>query len=225
MSRVRRTRQEAQVAYDRLSRWYNLLAGASEEKYVHLGLEKLQAAPGERVLEIGFGTGKALVALARSVGGEGFACGVDISWGMCQVAQRRLQEAGCAEHVQLVCGDGVRLPWVDAAFDALFMSFTLELFDTPVIPAILGECRRALRPGGRMVVVALQRSRKPSLSVRIYEWVHEQIPKYIDCRPIYVQRLLEASDFHVVEIDELSMWTLPVAIVLAENKTEVHDVS
>ena len=53
ISRVVRSKEEAKLSYNRMSRWYDWMA-SSEKKYRDLGLEKLNAQPGERILEIGY---------------------------------------------------------------------------------------------------------------------------------------------------------------------------
>jgi ubiquinone/menaquinone biosynthesis C-methylase UbiE len=217
ISRVSRTKQEAKAAYDKMSNLYDVLAGSSEQKFVRRGLQKLAPAEGEVVLEIGFGTGHALVALAQAVGESGKVYGIDISEGMRNQAQRAVEKAGLAERVEMRTGDAAQLPFADDAVDAVFMSFTLELFDTPEIPVVLAQCQRVLRSGGRLVVVAMSKTRDGGSMLRLYEWVHERIPKYIDCRPIYVQQSLEEADFHVAEAAVQSMWGLPVEIVVARN--------
>jgi demethylmenaquinone methyltransferase/2-methoxy-6-polyprenyl-1,4-benzoquinol methylase len=212
---VTRSKDEAKAAYNKMSTRYDRLAGSSEKKYRELGLRQLNAREGETVLEIGFGTGHSLLSLASSVGSSGHVYGIDISEGMRKVSRTRLEKAGLSDRVTLTCGDAATLPYEANAFDAVFMCFTLELFDIPEIPIVLNECRRVLKSGGRLGVVSL--SKKQKLAVRIYEWFHKVMPATVDCRPIYVQRSLEDAGFQLLVQEQLSMWGLPVEIVLAEN--------
>lgn len=214
LSRVTRSKEAAKASYDQLSRWYDLLAGRFERKYQDTGLQQLGVKQGERILEIGFGTGYALVALARSVGSSGKVSGIDLSEGMCRVAQERVDKAHLAERVELTCGDAARLPYVAQSFDAVYISFTLELFDTPEIPLVLHECSRVLRDGGRLGVVAMSKRGKATVMTRLYAWAHRKFPRYVDCRPIFVRQALEVAGFYVGDVTALSMWGLPVDIVV-----------
>ena len=221
-SRVTRSKEEARTTYDKMSRWYDTFAGGSEKKLIDAGLQKLGVRKGEKVLEIGFGTGHALVALAQAVGDSGKVYGIDISEEMLNVAQEKLETAGLAECVELRLGDAAQLPFEDRFFEGVFMSFTLELFDTPEIPIILAECRRVLRSSGRLAVVAMSKRGDRSLMRRLYEWAHQKLPKYLDCRPICVRKSLEEAGFQVVDSELRSMWGLPVEIVLAKDSIETE---
>jgi demethylmenaquinone methyltransferase/2-methoxy-6-polyprenyl-1,4-benzoquinol methylase len=177
----------------------------------------LKASKGEVVLEIGYGTGKSVLALARSVGETGHVYGLDLSEGMHRVSSDRVDHAGLSERVDLRCGDAVELPFEDEIFDAVFTSFTLELFDTPEIPIVLQECYRVLRSGDRIVVVSMSKKKDHSMAVRLYEWAHERFPNHVDCRPIYVAESLLDAGFQVSERIEMKMWGLPVDAVLAKK--------
>ncbi len=210
IQRVERSREEAKQSYDRMARWYDLFAG-SEKKFTQIGLQKLNVQPGEHVLEIGFGTGQALIELAQA--GAESVSGVDLSEGMLQVAQERVRAADLGERIDLRLGDATQLPFKDGTFDAVFISFTLELFDTPEIPVVLGECRRVLRTGGRLGVVSL--AKRETLACRVYEWGHAKMPAMLDCRPIFVRQSVEQAGFMIKEAVEVKMWGLPVEVVVA----------
>ena len=215
--RVYRTKTEAQASYNRLSRWYDLLSGSSEARPRQEGLELLNALPGEHVLDIGPGTGHSLAALARAVGKTGHVQALDLSPGMLAVSRTRLEKTSGYAAVCLTCGDALRLPYPAGAFDAIFSSFNLELFDTPEIPRVLEECRRILRPGGRVGVVSLSKTGKSRAMIKLYEWSHDRFPAFVDCRPIYVQPSLEQAGFRILTVKRMLMWGLPVEIVLAQK--------
>jgi demethylmenaquinone methyltransferase/2-methoxy-6-polyprenyl-1,4-benzoquinol methylase len=218
IKRVNRSKDAARVSYNRMSRWYDLIAGSTEAKYRNWGLEKLAARPGETVLEIGFGTGHCLVSLANAVGVTGRVTGLDISDGMLAIARERLREQGLSDRVDLHLGDAANLNFIEASsLDGVFMSFTLELFDNPEIPRVLQECHRVLKPGGRLAVVAMTKTDPPGLAVRLYEWFHEHMPDYADCRPIFARQALEENGFEIRDRSVSSMWGLPVEIVLGKK--------
>lgn len=218
ISRVNRSKEAARTSYNRLSRWYDVIAGSTEKKYRDWGLEKLSAQPGEKILEIGFGTGHCLVALAKAVGPDGHIIGLDISDGMLVIAQNRLQQEGLKDRVDLHLGDAAKLDFIKTgSLDGVFMSFTLELFDNPEIPSVLQECYRILKAGGRIAVVSMTKTNPPGMAVRMYEWFHEHMPDYADCRPIFVQKALEQTGFLIQDSTVSSMWGLPVDIVLGKK--------
>jgi len=218
VSRVTRSKVDARASYDRMSRWYDLLAGRFEKRYREAGLQMLGAQEGEAVLEVGFGTGRCILTLVRSVGSSGKVHGIDISEGMCSVARSLVEKAGLAGRVELTCGDAAVLPYGSEFFDAVFMSFTLELFDTPEIPTLLRECERVLRDGGRICVVGMSKVSSTAMT-RLYEWSHRRFPTFIDCRPIFIREALAEASFRILHAEKLPMWGLLVEVVVAQKQS------
>ena len=137
---------------------------------------------------------------------------------MCDITQSKVEKAGFSERVQLVNGDALNLPFPGSSFNAIFMSFTLELFDTPEIPVVLKECQRVLKKDGRLCVVAMKQKHDPTPMLKLYEWAHRKFPNYVDCRPIFVREMLEDAGFRILDAAEIRSWGLPVEVVVCGKK-------
>jgi ubiquinone/menaquinone biosynthesis C-methylase UbiE len=109
----------------------------------------LGAQPGERLLEIGPGTGLQSLHVARQLGPSGRLDIVDIQPEMLDCVMRRAAARGISEVVP-VRADACELPFPDATFDAAYLVTALGEIPDPV--AALRELRRALKPAGRLVV-------------------------------------------------------------------------
>lgn len=101
----------------------------------------LDPRPGDRVLDVAAGTGVSTAELART---GAYVVGTDISLGMLHTGGR------ARPGVRLLAGDALALPFPDATFDAVTISFGLRNIHEP--RAALAELLRVTRPGGRLVV-------------------------------------------------------------------------
>ncbi|MEV7829701.1 class I SAM-dependent methyltransferase [Streptomyces subrutilus] len=101
---------------------------------------------GDRVLDAGCGTGRALPALRAAVGPGGTVLGADLTPQMLAAAQR----AGRAADGALLLADVARLPLRDGALDAVFAAGLIAHLPDPV--ANLRELARVVRPGGRLAL-------------------------------------------------------------------------
>jgi len=211
--RVFQTKDQTRAFYNKISRVYDLLSEKSEAPMRKAGIDLLKPLAGESLLEIGFGTGHTLVSLAKAVGPGGKVFGLDLSDQMVKLAKQNLAKAGMLERASIRRGDALTLPYPSENMDGVFLSFTLELFDTPEIPKVLRECRRVLRPGGRIVVVGMSKDGRKDPLVNVFEWTHKHFPKFMDCRPIFVRRALADAGFAIRKTLPKHLW-IPVEIVL-----------
>ncbi len=207
-----------QSFYDRISHAYDLISDAGEHKARETGEQALDIQAGEHVLEIGYGTGNTMIHLAEAVGDSGTVSGIDVSTGMQQVAKKKLTAKGFADRADLCVGDARKLPYEDKSFDAVFASFTLELFPLDDIPVVLAEVGRVLKQGGRFGVVSMATvlgGEKPSSLEKTYIWMHEHFPHIVDCQPIDVVSLVEEAGLSIQQKVEMAIWTMPVRCVVA----------
>jgi ubiquinone/menaquinone biosynthesis C-methylase UbiE len=103
-----------------------------------------------RVLDVGTGTGLVALESATRLGENGSVLGVDLSEGMLAVARARAVRAASGPRIEFRSMDAEALELDGDSFDAVLSLFALFHFPNPL--AALGEMRRVLRPGGRLVV-------------------------------------------------------------------------
>ena len=124
----------------------------------------IEAARG-RVLEIGVGSGLNLPLYGAAVDR---VCGIDPALELLDLACKRMADAHVP--VSLVRASAEQLPFVDAAFDTLVMTWTLCSIPNP--SAALAEMRRVLKPGGRLLFVEHGVSHEPG----VIRWQHRLTP-------------------------------------------------
>lgn len=133
--------------YDRLARLYDSvdwLTGGTTHRLRRPALRYLPAEGG-RVLEVGFGTGKLHVEMAKRY----HVAGVDLAPGMAYVTRRRLTRQGL--RLALAIGNACALPWPTGLFDAVVSTFVFSAL--PDADAAMDEMVRVVRPGGRVIIV------------------------------------------------------------------------
>lgn len=172
-------------------------------------LEAAAPAPGERVLDIGFGTGVTTVPFAEAVGPTGHVTGVDIARPMLEAAQHRITEYGLA-NVELLLADAQVHPFTPASFDLVTSRLGVMFFADPT--AAFRNLLGALKPGGRLVM---------AVWAPVAENTHWKIPFEIAVRHLgepapqplhapgphafgdrdYLRGILEAAGFAAISIE------------------------
>lgn len=190
-------------AYNLFNSFYGPCFGWFEREGIRAGLQLLALRPGDRVLEVAFGPGSALIEIARRVGEGGSVDGVDLSPGMVKRARKRLEASGVnLRDLRLREGDARRLPFPEARFDALFNSYMMDLLSLHDIDVALGEYRRVLVPGGRLCLTNFSKRRPDRLTPweRVYRSAPSCCVAYLlgGCRPVLLEDAVRRAGFEKI---------------------------
>jgi ubiquinone/menaquinone biosynthesis C-methylase UbiE len=113
-------------------------------------IEQAALAPGQRVLDLGCGTGAGTLLAKRMQPGIEIV-GLDPDAKALARARKKAERAGLA--IEFVQGFGDALPFADARFDRVISSFMFHHLESDQKPAVLREIRRVLRPGGQLHLI------------------------------------------------------------------------
>ena len=232
MTRADLDKQPGDVAamFDAIAGRYDLLNDLLSLGQVRLWRRAVaritRAVPGERVLDLAAGTGTSSLTFTAT-GADCVAC--DFSLGMLRAGRSRHQRNDGTGRLGFVAGDAIRLPFRDAAFDAVTISFGLRNVADP--GAGLAEMRRVTRPGGRLVVCEFSTitiapadmiyrryllhalpaiARRTARSPEAYEYLAESIVDWPAQREL--AGLIEAAGWSAVRWRNLSLGAVAVHV-------------
>ena len=128
------------------SRLYERITGTE------VTLRRMGLRPGQRVLEVGPGTGRLLIPAAQRVLPGGEAVGIDIQPGMVERLRERARRAQVS-NLTAILGDATHPIVSEESFDLAFLATTLG--EIPDRAAVLAQCFRALKPGGVLSITEM----------------------------------------------------------------------
>lgn len=148
-------------------------------------LDAVRPAPGQAILEIGFGTGDFLKRAAKRMD-SGNLAGVDPAPLMVQMARQKLGALGADFTTDLREADASRLGWPERTFDAAVAIHSFQFWSDPA--PVLADVLRILKPGGRLCLCLRQHGSHPP------DWLPNPLSKSQD-ETAQTLRLLDASGF------------------------------
>jgi cyclopropane fatty-acyl-phospholipid synthase-like methyltransferase len=166
MSQRKPTIEDISRHYDVMTDFYHIVLGESihvgywpdpteplelpvaQECYTDLMIQRMPLQPGQRLLDVGCGTGQPAVRLAQATGAA--VVGITVNRMQVERATARAQADGVADQVQFEYANAMKLPYADASFDAVW---ALEsMLHMPDHAQVLREMHRVVRSGGRFLI-------------------------------------------------------------------------
>ena len=154
MQKTATTNELAKVLFaplaHRYDRYAGLLSFGQDPRWRRFLVSRIDAAAGDRILDVATGTGAVAIELARRTKAQ--IVGIDQSPEMLAVARDRVARAGLSSRIELLEGQAEALPFEDGSFSALSFTYLLRYVVDPA--ATMRELARVVRPGG--VVASLE---------------------------------------------------------------------
>jgi ubiquinone/menaquinone biosynthesis C-methylase UbiE len=147
-----------------------VLTGGRERRFRARLLDLARVAPGDRVLDVGCGTGTLAIAAAERVGAAGIVHGVDASRAM--IARATTKAARRRSAARFDTADAIALPFAEASFDVAFGTLMLHHLRRAARERCVHELLRVVRPGGRVLLVDFEPD--PSGRFSLIERLHRR---------------------------------------------------
>ena len=149
--------------YDKMAKAYDWTFGPTLHPGRLTAIQRMDIQPGERVLEVGVGTGINLSLYPK----QATVTGIDFSSSMLEKARERAARKGL-RNMRLLQMDAADLKFADGSFDIVYAPYLISVVPDPV--KVAQEMRRVCRPGGRIIFLNHFLSPNPLLS-RMERWI------------------------------------------------------
>jgi len=198
--------------YNLLAPIYGQLAPFVSSRAHDAALSELDVDDGERVLEIGTGTGRAFERLT-SANPAGWTEGIDPTLAM-RFWTRRRTRAVSHERYRLRQATVTDLPYPSGHFDAVFSAYVVDLLPLSKLTPALIEIRRVLRSKGRLVLACM--GTPQCARGRVWEWIARTVPLALGgSRPVPLTGFLRRAGLHVHGQTRIIQWRFPSTITVA----------
>lgn len=201
-------------AYKRYSKFYDLTFGPILQPGRKTAIERLECHPGERVLEVGVGTGLSLDMYPDGVK----VVGIDLSEEMLGKAREKAARENLRNVEGLFQMDAQSMEFRDNEFDKVVAMYVATVVPDP--RALVAEIRRVCKPGGKIVFVNHFQNR--NLWIRRLESLLQPLAKYVGFHPDFpLEKFVKETKFKFKEripVNAFDYWT----ILVGYNSKKLH---
>lgn len=193
-----------QNAYKRYSKYYDVLFGIVFHPGRQKAIESLNCQPGDRILEVGVGTGLSLSMYPPDVK----VVGIDLSEDMLEKARGKVREQNLTNVEKLVQMDAQNMDFSDNSFDKVVAMYVASV--VPDVGEMAKEIRRVCKPGG--TIIFLNHFESKNQWIRKAEALMQPLAKYIGFNPEFpLKDFLKKTRFKVdkeMPANFLDYWTI-----------------
>ena len=191
---------------------YDLWGALTETHARKRALALANIHDGESILEVAVGTGITFQEILQA-NPNGYNAGVDLTPAMLEKAKTRAARSGAKDYA-LTVGDAYDLQFPAHRFDLLTNSYMFDLLPEPDFGTVLGEFKRVLKPGGRIVLVNMTKGERPYQ--RVWETIYRVNANLLGgCRGVQLTAALESAGFAVAHRETVSQFGFPSEIISA----------
>jgi phosphatidylethanolamine/phosphatidyl-N-methylethanolamine N-methyltransferase len=193
--------------YDKLAKVYDFTFGPTLHPGRLQAIQRMRIQPGERVLEVGVGTGINLSLYPR----EASITGIDFSEAMLEKARDRVARKGI-RGIRLLQMDAADLKFADSSFDIVYAPYLISVVPDPL--TVAREMHRVCRPGGRIIFLNHFLSPNPILS-RIERAISPFTIHIGFKADLDLPAFLAQADLHPVSIEKVNiprLWSLVTCV-------------